>query len=71
VVIDGFGGGPVGLDAVAASVGEEPDTLEDVYEPFLVREGFLARTPRGRVALPAAWEHLGRERPRGRQPGLF
>ncbi len=70
-VIDAFGGGPVGIEAVAASVGEEPDTLEDVYEPFLVREGLLARTPRGRVALPAAFEHLGRERPAGRQPGLF
>jgi len=70
-VIDTFGGGPVGVEAVAASVGEEPGTIEDVYEPFLVREGFLARTPRGRVALPAAWDHLGRERPGGRQPGLF
>jgi Holliday junction DNA helicase RuvB len=67
VVIDGFGGGPVGLEAVAASVGEEPGTLEDVYEPFLVREGLLARTSRGRVALPPAYEHLGRERPGGRQ----
>jgi Holliday junction DNA helicase RuvB len=66
-IVDGFGGGPVGLEAVAASVGEEPGTLEDVYEPFLVREGMLARTPRGRVALPAAWQHLGRERPGGRQ----
>jgi holliday junction DNA helicase RuvB len=71
IVIDAFGGGPVGIEAVAASVGEEPDTIEDVYEPFLVREGLLARTPRGRVALPAAFEHLGRERPSGRQPGLF
>jgi len=71
VIVDTFGGGPVGIEAVAASVGEEPDTLEDVYEPFLVREGLLARTPRGRIALPAAFEHLGRERPAGRQPGLF
>jgi Holliday junction DNA helicase RuvB len=67
VVLDTFGGGPVGIDAVAAAVGEERDTIEDVYEPFLVREGFLARTPRGRVALPAAWQHLGREKPRGPQ----
>jgi len=67
VVLDTFGGGPVGVDAIAAAVGEERDTLEDVYEPFLVREGFLARTPRGRVALPAAYAHLGRERPRGKQ----
>jgi Holliday junction DNA helicase RuvB len=62
-IIDTYGGGPVGLDAVAAAVGEERDTIEDVYEPFLVREGFVGRTPRGRVALPAAWEHLGRARP--------
>jgi Holliday junction DNA helicase RuvB len=71
VVLDVFGGGPVGIDAVAAAVGEEGDTLEDVYEPFLVREGYLARTPRGRVALPAAYEHLGRERPRGKQGNLI
>jgi Holliday junction DNA helicase RuvB len=70
VVIDTFGGGPVGVEAIAASVGEEPGTVEDVYEPFLVREGFLARTPRGRIALPAAFEHLGRERPRNPQGGL-
>jgi len=70
-VIDVFGGGPVGIDAIAAAVGEEPDTIEDVYEPFLVREVLLARTPRGRVALPAAFAHLGRERPRGNQGGLL
>jgi Holliday junction DNA helicase RuvB len=71
-VLDVFAGGPVGIEAVAAAVGEERDTLEDVYEPFLVREGYLARTPRGRIALPAAYEHLGRERP-GKLPhgGLF
>src|SRR5512144_588863 len=71
VILDTFGGGPVGIDAVAAAVGEEGDTLEDVYEPFLVREGFLARTPRGRVALPPAYVHLGRERPRGNQGSLL
>ena len=54
-----FGGGPVGLSTLAVAVGEEPETVETVAEPFLVREGLLARTPRGRVALPAAWEHLG------------
>ncbi len=70
-VLDAFGGGPVGIDAVAAAVGEERDTIEDVYEPFLVREGFLARTPRGRVALPPAYQHLGRERPRGSQGSLL
>ncbi len=71
VVLDTFGGGPVGIDAIAAAVGEERDTIEDVYEPFLVREGYLARTPRGRVALPSAYEHLGREKPRGKQGSLL
>ncbi len=71
VVLDTFGGGPVGIDAIAAAVGEEGDTIEDVYEPFLVREGYLARSPRGRVALPSAYEHLGRDRPRGKQRDLL
>jgi holliday junction DNA helicase RuvB len=70
-ILDTFGGGPVGLDAVAAAVGEEGGTIEDVYEPFLVREGYLARTPRGRTALPAAYAHLGRARPRGGQGELL
>ena len=54
-----FGGGPVGLSTLAVSVAEEPDTLEDVYEPFLMRLGFIRRTPRGRVATRAAFEHIG------------
>jgi Holliday junction DNA helicase RuvB len=54
-----FGGGPVGLSTLAVAVGEERETVEEVAEPFLVRNGFLARTPRGRVATPAAWAHLG------------
>ena len=54
-----FGGGPVGLETMAAAVGEESDTIEEVYEPFLIREGYLQRTPRGRVATPRAHEHLG------------
>ncbi|WP_372456667.1 Holliday junction branch migration DNA helicase RuvB [Cellulomonas wangsupingiae] len=54
-----FGGGPVGLTTLAVAVGEEPETVETVAEPFLVREGLVGRTPRGRVALPPAWEHLG------------
>lgn len=57
-----FGGGPVGLNTLAMAVGEEADTMEDVYEPFLVQEGFLERTPRGRVATPLAFQHLGVER---------
>ncbi len=54
-----FGGGPVGLSTLAVSVGEETETVEDVYEPFLIESGMLKRTPRGRVAMPAAWSHLG------------
>jgi Holliday junction DNA helicase RuvB len=59
-LIDKFGGGPVGLATLAVSVGEEPDTLEDVYEPFLIEEGLIQRTPRGRVATRLAYEHIGR-----------
>ena len=62
VLIRRFAGGPVGLGTLAVAVGEEPETIETVAEPFLVRMGFLMRTPRGRVATPAAWDHLG-ERP--------
>ncbi len=58
-----FGGGPVGLSTLAVSVGEETDTVEDVYEPFLMQLGLVMRTPRGRVATPAAWRHLGLEPP--------
>lgn len=58
-----FGGGPVGLSTLAVSVGEETETVEDVYEPFLLQLGLLMRTPRGRVAMPAAWQHLGLEAP--------
>lgn len=56
-----FGGGPVGLGTLAVSVGEEPETVEEVAEPFLVREGLMSRTPRGRIATPAGWRHLGLE----------
>jgi Holliday junction DNA helicase RuvB len=58
-VIHRFDGGPVGLDNIAASIGEERDTIEDVIEPFLIQQGFLQRTPRGRVATMAAYRHLG------------
>jgi Holliday junction DNA helicase RuvB len=57
------GGGPVGVGTLAMSVGEEPETIEDVYEPYLVQIGFIARTPRGRQATAAAWRHLGLEPP--------
>ncbi len=60
-----FGGGPVGLSTLAVAVGEEPETVETVSEPFLVREGLLGRTPRGRIATPATWEHLGLTAPAG------
>ncbi len=60
-----FGGGPVGLSTLAVAVGEEPDTVETVAEPFLVREGFIVRTPRGRAAAPLAWQHLGLTAPSG------
>jgi Holliday junction DNA helicase RuvB len=60
-----FGGGPVGVATLAVAVGEEPHTVEEVCEPFLVRAGLLARTPRGRVATEAAWRHLGHPIPRG------
>ena len=70
-----FGGGPVGLSTLAISVGEPTETVEDVYEPFLIQQGLLMRTPRGRVATPAAWQHLGlaARRPPGDEPppGLF
>jgi holliday junction DNA helicase RuvB len=58
-IITKFGGGPVGLDTIAASISEEPDTITDVYEPYLLQLGFLERTPRGRLATPLAYEHLG------------
>jgi len=58
-----FAGGPVGLSTLAVSVGEETETVEDVYEPFLLQLGMLKRTPRGRVAMPAAWRHLGIQPP--------
>ena len=69
-VCERFGGGPVGLSTLAVSVGEETETVEDVYEPFLLKLGMLKRTPRGRVAEPAAWAHLGLTAPRS-APGLF
>jgi len=58
-IIDKFNGGPVGLDTIAAAISEEPDTIMDVYEPYLMQLGFLERTPRGRVATQLAYQHLG------------
>ncbi|MBU5636845.1 Holliday junction branch migration DNA helicase RuvB [Geomonas sp. Red69] len=70
-IIDKFGGGPVGLDTIAAAISEESDTIEDVYEPFLIQNGFLNRTPRGRVATAAAYHHFGRVAPEPPQGRLF
>jgi Holliday junction DNA helicase RuvB len=58
-LITQFGGGPAGLDSIAAACGEDPGTVEEVYEPYLIQQGMMARTPRGRMALRSAYEHLG------------
>jgi Holliday junction DNA helicase RuvB len=71
VICHKFGGGPVGLSTLAVAVGEEADTIEDVYEPYLLQQGFLMRTPRGRVATDAAFAHLGLERPAPAGQRLF
>jgi len=72
-LIDKFQGGPIGLDTLATAVCEEKNTLEDVYEPFLIQSGFLMRTPRGRMATVSAYEHFNRPVQSGRmhQPGIF
>lgn len=72
-LIDKFAGGPVGVETLAAAIGEEKDTIEDVYEPFLIQAGFLNRTPRGRVATALAYDHFGRKpgAPAKKQPTLF
>jgi len=62
-MMDKFGGGPVGLDTLAATTGEDAVTIEDVYEPYLMQLGFIMRTPRGRVCTPAAWNHMKRQPP--------
>ena len=68
-MMDKFGGGPVGLDTLAATTGEDAITIEDVYEPYLMQLGFLMRTPRGRVCTPAAWAHMGRVAPGAGESG--
>lgn len=69
-IIDKFKGGPVGVNTIATAVGEDPGTLEEVYEPYLIQEGFLVRTPRGREVTPLAYQHLGRQ-PKGLEKSLF
>jgi holliday junction DNA helicase RuvB len=76
-LIEKFSGGPVGVETLAAAIGEEKDTIEDVYEPFLIQAGFIQRTPQGRMATSLAYDHFGRK-PKGEkgsspknQPSLF
>ena len=69
-ICEKFGGGPVGLSTLAVAVHEEPDTIEDVYEPYLLQQGLIERTPRGRAATRRAWEHLGLKPP-DRSDALF
>jgi Holliday junction DNA helicase RuvB len=68
-VLTKFNGGPVGLDNLAAAIGEERDTIEDVLEPYLIQQGYLQRTPRGRIATPAAYTHFGITPPRNSPTG--
>ena len=68
-ILEKFSGGPVGLDNLAASIGESSDTIEDVLEPYLIQQGYLQRTPRGRIATPAIWQHFGLAPPRSAAPG--
>ena len=68
-IIDKFSGGPVGVGTLAAAISEEPDSIEDIYEPYLLQIGFLDRTPRGRVATRRAYEHFGRVPPGSAGPG--
>lgn len=70
-LIDKFGGGPAGIDNISSTIGEEKNTIEDVYEPYLIQEGFIQRTPRGRIATKVAYEHLGRKWADGSQGELF
>ena len=72
-MIKNYNGGPVGLETIAAAIGEEAVTIEDVYEPYLMQIGFLSRTPRGRMVTPLAYQHLGRPMTGSNavEPGLF
>ena len=72
-IIQKFDGGPVGVDSLAAAIGEERDTIEDVIEPYLIQQGFMMRTSRGRMVTKNAWLHFGLEAPKqsSADPGLF
>jgi len=71
VIIHKFKGGPVGINTLAVAVGEEGETIEEIYEPFLIQEGLLNRTPRGRTATELAYKHLGISREKGAQESLL
>lgn len=71
MLIDCYDGGPVGLNTLSLAIGEEPHTIEEVYEPFLIMHGFIKRTPRGRVATPLAYKHLGKKHSKEEQKTLF
>jgi Holliday junction DNA helicase RuvB len=70
-ILEKYGGGPVGVNTIAASISEEPDTIEEVYEPYLIQLGFLNRTPRGRIATPSAFDYFNVKRKPSDQPALF
>ena len=70
-MLEKFGGGPVGVDNLAAAIGEARDTIEDVLEPYLIQQGYLHRTPRGRVATPAIWRHFGLQSPQDPNQALW
>ena len=70
-IIEKFSGGPVGLDNLAAAIGEEKETIEDVIEPSLIQQGFLMRTPRGRVATPQTYKHFGITMPKNNNENLW
>jgi Holliday junction DNA helicase RuvB len=70
-LVERFAGGPVGIEALAASIGEERDTIEEVYEPYLLQQGFLVRTRQGRIATRLTYQHLGLQPPTGTTGALF
>ncbi|MBV8961979.1 MAG: Holliday junction branch migration DNA helicase RuvB, partial [Hyphomicrobiales bacterium] len=71
VIAEGFGGGPVGVETIAAALSEPRDAIEDIIEPYLIQQGFLQRTPRGRLLTPHAFRHLGLAEPTGREVAQF
>jgi Holliday junction DNA helicase RuvB len=71
MLVEKFGGGPVGIDTIAAAIAEEPDTITDVYEPYLIQSGFIARTPRGRIVTEIGYKHIGIEPPKNFQKELL